>query len=580
MAAESFHLASAPSLPYTLRGFRDLHAGETLLVCGCGRSLLTLADPTRFVTIGVNDVGRLFQPDYLVVLNARAQFTRGRFRYVEESTARAVFTQLDLRLAHPHVVRFTIGRRGGTDLDDPDRLPHTRNSPYVAIALALHMGAQRIGVIGVDYTDHHFFADDGRHPLAAALPQIDDEYRRLYETWRQRGVEIYNLSAISRVTAFPQLSFDELAALPAPGPRLPAPARPVQLPAPSPVRAPAPRPAVARAPSALPRHRRDSASRPSFPMRPSPGAPPSAAASEERDRARPVALPSAAVAPPPLAPPRSPVALPPLAPASCGDAPSLVRSTSGERATAPASALDLTLVIAADGAAERQAAVWLVSRLAGLCDFVLATCGLAPQLLKLAECRGGRYVWQARRDARARGAAMNLGAAQVRTGMLLWLDAGVLVDAAFVSAAVEEMEERALDSLVAWSSLRELDAADFVAVMEGKAEPADRPPVAETFSRYGTVATPLLVRTELVRRCGGVYEAAHECAAQAWFIQAARCGRAAVTRRGDQPAYCLAGRAPAPDAAALAVVREMRAVASPDELLRRFPGSASFAPER
>lgn len=187
-----------------LAGFAGCHRGETILVCGCGSSLSTLRDSGRCVTIGVNDVGRLFDPTYLVALNPRQQFTGDRFRYVEESRARAVFTQLDLGLRHPYVVRFRLGPYGGTELIDPEALPHTRNSPYVALCLALYMGAARIGLIGVDFTDHHFFAATGRHPLTRQLAQIDREYARFAGAWAGRGVEIVNLSAESRLTALPK----------------------------------------------------------------------------------------------------------------------------------------------------------------------------------------------------------------------------------------------------------------------------------------------------------------------------------------------------------------------------------------
>src|ERR1039458_1150759 len=83
-------------LPGVFREFRDYHSGETILVCGCGTSVSQILAPERHITIGVNHIGRLFDPDYLVVLNPRYQFTLDRFRYVEESRARAVFSQLDM----------------------------------------------------------------------------------------------------------------------------------------------------------------------------------------------------------------------------------------------------------------------------------------------------------------------------------------------------------------------------------------------------------------------------------------------------------------------------------------------------
>ena len=73
------------------------------------------------------------------------------------------------------------------------------------------MGARRIGLIGVDFTEHHFFAPTGRYSLAREINQINNEYAALAETCRRMGVEVFNLSAESRVTAFPRMSPEEFA---------------------------------------------------------------------------------------------------------------------------------------------------------------------------------------------------------------------------------------------------------------------------------------------------------------------------------------------------------------------------------
>ena len=193
-----------------LAPYRGVHAGETLVVCGCGASLGDFADPGRFVTIGVNDVGRLFDPTYLVVVNPRTQFKGGRFRWVEESNARALFTQLDLGRVRPPVVRFRLGTYGGTEPGTAEVLHYTQNSPYVAVCLAAWMGATRIGLIGVDLTDHHFFAQTGRHSLAGRLREIDEQYGRLAAALAKNGIELVNLSPVSRLTSLPRRTADEL----------------------------------------------------------------------------------------------------------------------------------------------------------------------------------------------------------------------------------------------------------------------------------------------------------------------------------------------------------------------------------
>lgn len=213
---------AAPRPTVQMADVRERHPGATFIVCGCGSSLTPevaeQAARQGWVTIGVNDVGRLFTPDYLVVLNPPRQFRGDRFSHVQQSQARALFTQLPptaLGPVNPAVVPFTLGPFGGTDIDTgPEadgRLPHTQNSPYVAVCLAAWMGARRIGLIGVDFTEHHFFARSGRHPLSARLARIDGEYGALAQALKARGTELVNLSPVSRLHSLPRLGLSDFA---------------------------------------------------------------------------------------------------------------------------------------------------------------------------------------------------------------------------------------------------------------------------------------------------------------------------------------------------------------------------------
>ena len=212
----------------TLADYRGRHAGGTIVVCGCGRSLLDLPEPRRFTTIGVNDVGRLFDPTYLVVVNPRSQFRGDRFRHVESSRAQALFTQLELGHVKPAVVRVRLGRYAGTDVSAAEALHYTQNSPYVAVCLAAYMGATRIGLIGVDLTDDHFFGATGRHSLAGRAREIDEQYGRLALALASKGVELVNLSATSRLVSLARVRIDgpEEWTVVAPA-RAVAPARPI-----------------------------------------------------------------------------------------------------------------------------------------------------------------------------------------------------------------------------------------------------------------------------------------------------------------------------------------------------------------
>lgn len=193
----------------TLSSFTNAHQNLPIVVCGCGESLNDFHNHERFITIGVNDVGRKFQPDYLVVVNPKTQFKGDRFRFVENSKAGFIFTQLDLKIKNPNVIKFKLGAFGGTDFSNPCVLHYTNNSPYIALNLAILMGAKQIGLIGVDFTDNHFFARTGKHPLAPQFDPINEQYKKLANAAEIKGIEIFNLSRVSRLTAFPKVSIDE-----------------------------------------------------------------------------------------------------------------------------------------------------------------------------------------------------------------------------------------------------------------------------------------------------------------------------------------------------------------------------------
>ena len=198
----------------TLASFKDVHRSGQIIVCGCGSSLNSLERPERFITIGVNDVGRLFDPNYLVVVDPRDRFKSNRFDFVENSKAGYLFTQrADLNLTHPDVVPFRLGQKDGTDFSDPDVLHYGVITPYVALCLAIHMGATNIGLIGVDFTDNHFFGETGQHEWAPHITTIDAQFERLSRAAFARNVRIFNLSRKSRVTALPKMDLETFAAL-------------------------------------------------------------------------------------------------------------------------------------------------------------------------------------------------------------------------------------------------------------------------------------------------------------------------------------------------------------------------------
>jgi hypothetical protein len=75
------------------------------------------------------------------------------------------------------------------------------------------LGAKKIGMVGVDFTNDHFFDKTGNHKLTKHVKNIDNEYLLLRTELEKRGVKVANLSPISQLEAWPKMdlaSFDVL----------------------------------------------------------------------------------------------------------------------------------------------------------------------------------------------------------------------------------------------------------------------------------------------------------------------------------------------------------------------------------
>jgi len=198
----------------TFNDFKNYHLNECLIVCGLGESLRSLRLPCGFTTIGVNDIGRLFSPTYLLNVNNRSQYKGDRFSFIENTQAKYLFTHQPGEQGNVKcpIIKFEIAEKSGGVAITENRLPHYRNSPYVGIALAGFMGAAKIGLIGVDFTPNHFWAQDGNHRLTCELDSIREKYAELAaHLYQSQGTRVFNLSPTSKITSLPQITFDEIA---------------------------------------------------------------------------------------------------------------------------------------------------------------------------------------------------------------------------------------------------------------------------------------------------------------------------------------------------------------------------------
>ena len=197
-----------------LSEFTGIHKGSKIIVCGCGTSLLTFKDHyADWITIGVNDVPALFEPTYLLVTDHPNRFNNSRANLINKSNTKHLFTCAK-GWRHPRMVNFELGSIDVKSLDTPNKIDHFINSPFVAIGLAYKLGAKNIGIIGVDFTNGHFYnPNDGAHPVMRGnLRKVNTAYNKLKVALASRGVSLYNLSPTSNVE-LPKITLAEFSKL-------------------------------------------------------------------------------------------------------------------------------------------------------------------------------------------------------------------------------------------------------------------------------------------------------------------------------------------------------------------------------
>ena len=184
---------------------------ESFIIAGCGSSINSYSDFSNHYVIGVNDIERVLTPDFLVVVNEIKTFMRGRWYYVDKTLSPVIFSHLE----NPgpierseNLVNIKLGERDSINLDDLTKVDFTTNSPYMAAIIAYQMGARKIGIVGVDFTNHHFFSETGAHRLSKNIIDIDSQYMNLRIALEKKGVKVANLSNISALEAWPKMDLE------------------------------------------------------------------------------------------------------------------------------------------------------------------------------------------------------------------------------------------------------------------------------------------------------------------------------------------------------------------------------------
>jgi hypothetical protein len=140
---------------------RNIHQGETAIICGIGPSLTALPDQDALrakgiTTIGVNDVFKHRPVDYLFMIDQPVVFKAPRIDTIVASTPRYWFMGTVAHASWNHERRQRKLHELSPVMNvDTGLLPGKRlTTPSLACGLALFLGFKRIGLIGVDIVGH------------------------------------------------------------------------------------------------------------------------------------------------------------------------------------------------------------------------------------------------------------------------------------------------------------------------------------------------------------------------------------------------------------------------------------------
>jgi hypothetical protein len=185
---------------------------EKCIVIGNGESAVKCKEISNDIfTIGVNNIWKIFNPNILFLVDPRANFDmiNNHAESIENTKMeRYVVMDDEWKLPVENTFLFRRGNRHNLmNLDIKHTIDTGYDSPYMGIQLAYKLNFKKIGLLGVDYTPNHFYAEDGDHGLFGKLHKINKMYGNLTNVLHDNGIKVYNLNKNSNLKTIP---FDDL----------------------------------------------------------------------------------------------------------------------------------------------------------------------------------------------------------------------------------------------------------------------------------------------------------------------------------------------------------------------------------
>jgi hypothetical protein len=190
--------------------FKNRHKEKNLFILASGPSLkeLDLSGLSRRITMGLNRSFMVYpEPYYHCVFDHRLFEL-----YPDElKKCRVLFTLEDRPWGLPLNL---LGSKGFSwDLEEGIYSGYTIS--FFALQLAVYMGFERVFFLGLDLDfkekDTHFFGYDyhSKDHKTTEFPKMLESFQSIAPTLKERGIQVYNCSPVSKLGVFPHMSFED-----------------------------------------------------------------------------------------------------------------------------------------------------------------------------------------------------------------------------------------------------------------------------------------------------------------------------------------------------------------------------------
>jgi len=134
----------------------------TIDVICCGESSSRYKDSGK-ITIGVNDVYKIFPVQHLVVIDLPSAFKKERLRQILNSRPVKFYSQLEEwkpLMKTFEYIEFANGSGNLSNFGRDKKIYYSNNSAFVAVVIAYKIGGTDIRVYGADFNTHPNFTEE------------------------------------------------------------------------------------------------------------------------------------------------------------------------------------------------------------------------------------------------------------------------------------------------------------------------------------------------------------------------------------------------------------------------------------